>query len=106
MTQPLGTIIVTGGSRGIGAAICRLARREGYPVAVNYQAQEATANAVVEEIRQAGGRAAAIQADVGKEEDVLRLFAQAEEQLGPLAALVNNAAMTGGFARVEAVDAT
>src|SRR5262250_911156 len=105
MTQTPGTLIVTGGGRGIGAAICRMAGREGYAVAVNYQAQEAAANAVVGEIRQSGGRAAAIRADVGKEADVLRLFEQAEGQLGPLVALVNNAAMTGGFARVESVDA-
>ena len=106
MTQTPGTLIVTGGSRGIGAAICRLAAREGYAVAVNFHSQETAANAVVQEIRQAGGRVTAIRADIGKEADVLRLFKQAEEQLGALGALVNNAAITGGFARVEAVDAT
>ncbi len=105
MTQTLGTLIVTGGSRGIGAAICRLGAREGYAVAVNFHAHEAAANAVVEEIRRAGGRTAAIRADIGKEADVVRLFEQAEKQLGPLDALVNNAAITGGFARVEAVEA-
>lgn len=105
MRQALGTLIVTGGSRGIGAAICRLAAREGYAVVVNYHSQEAAANAVAEEIRQMGGRAASIRADIGKEVDVIRLFKQAEEHLGPLSGLVNNAAITGGFARVEAVDA-
>lgn len=105
MPQALGTLIVTGGGRGIGAAICRLAAREGYAVAVNYHSQEAAANTVVQEIRQAGGQAAAIRADIGKEADVVRLFEQAGEVLGPLAALVNNAAITGGFARVETVDA-
>ena len=104
MTQTPGTLIVTGGGRGIGAAICRMAAREGYAVAVNYQSQEAAANAVVREIRQAGGQAAAIRADVGKEADVVGLFVQAEEQLGPLGALVNNAAITGGFGRVDSVD--
>ena len=76
MPQIPGTLIVTGGGRGIGAAICRLAAREGYAVAVNYQAQETPAKAVVEEIRQAGGRAAALRVDVAKEADVLRLFEQ------------------------------
>jgi len=105
MNQTLGTLIVTGGSRGIGAAVCRLAAREGYAVAVNYHSQETAANAVVKEIRQAGGRVSALRADVSNEADVMRLFEQAEEQLGPLAALVNNAAITGGFARVDSVEA-
>lgn len=100
-----GTLIVTGGSRGIGAAICRLAAKEEYSVAVNYHSQEAAAIVVVNEIRRAGGRATAICADVSKEAEVLRLFQSAEEQLGPLTALVNNAAITGGFARVDSVDA-
>src|SRR5215472_1729575 len=103
MTQTPGTLIVTGGSRGIGAAVCRLAAREGYAVAVNFHSQETAANAVVQEIRQAGGRVTAIRADIGKEADVLRLFEQAEEQLGALGALVNNAAITGGFARCDAL---
>lgn len=105
MPQSLGTLIVTGGSRGIGAAICRLAAKEGYGVAVNYHSHQAAANAVVQEIRQSGGHAAAVHADVGKEAEVLSLFQSAEEQLGPLSALVNNAAITGGFARVDSVDA-
>jgi NAD(P)-dependent dehydrogenase (short-subunit alcohol dehydrogenase family) len=105
MPQSLGTLIVTGGSRGIGAAICRLAAKEGYAVAVNFQSHETAARAVVQEIRQSGGHALAIRADISKEPDVLMLFQSAEEQLGPLAALVNNAAITGGFARVDSVDA-
>jgi NAD(P)-dependent dehydrogenase (short-subunit alcohol dehydrogenase family) len=103
MAEPRGTLIVTGGSRGIGAAICRLASKEGYAVAVNYQSREDAALKLVEEIRQAGGRAAAIRSDVGREADIVALFASAQAQLGPLAALVNNAAITGGFSRVDAV---
>jgi len=105
MSESLGTLIVTGGSRGIGAAICRFGANEGYSIAVNYHSQEVAASGLVEEIRQSGGHAAAIRADIGRETDVVRLFQQAEEQLGPLAALVNNAAITGGFSRVESVDA-
>ena len=97
MAQRLGTLLVTGGSRGIGAAICRLAAKEGYAVAVNYHSHEEAASKLVAEIRQTGGRAAAIQADIGREADIVQLFQNAEQLLGPLVALVNNAAITGGF---------
>jgi len=96
---------VTGGSRGIGAAISRLGARQGYAVAVNYHSHEHAAQALVKEIKQSGGFAAAIQADIGRERDILNLFKNAEEELGPVSALVNNAAITGGFGRVESVDA-
>ena len=105
MSNTLGTLLVTGGSRGIGAAICRLGATQGYAVAVNYHVHQPAAQALVDEIQQSGGRAAAIQGDIGREADILTLFERAEEQLGPLSALVNNAAITGGFARVESVDA-
>jgi NAD(P)-dependent dehydrogenase (short-subunit alcohol dehydrogenase family) len=105
-SQPqLGALIVTGASRGIGAAIATLAAARGYSVAVNFATGEAEARAVVEQIVSVGGRACAIQADVSREEDVLRLFETAERELGPIKGLVNNAAITGGFARVEAVSA-
>jgi NAD(P)-dependent dehydrogenase (short-subunit alcohol dehydrogenase family) len=105
MNPAFDTLIVTGGSRGIGAAVCRLAARKGYRVAVNFHANEQAANTLVKEIEQTGGRAAAIRADIGKEADILELFQKAEKTLGPIAALVNNAAITGGFARVESVKA-
>ena len=95
--------IVTGASRGIGAAIAKLLGANGYGVAVNYARDEAAAQSVVEHITGAGSRAVAIQADVSREADVLRLFESAERELGPIGALVNNAAITGGFARVEDV---
>jgi NAD(P)-dependent dehydrogenase (short-subunit alcohol dehydrogenase family) len=105
-SQPqLGALIVTGASRGIGAAIATLAAARGYSVAVNFATGETEARAVVEQIVSVGGRACAIQADVSREEDVLRLFETAERELGPIKGLVNNAAITGGFARVEAVSA-
>ena len=103
MSDSLGTLIVTGGSRGIGAAVSRLAATRGYAVAINYLSEADSANKLVQEISQSGGRAAAIQADMGKEPDILDLFKYAEKMLGPLTALVNNAAITGGFARVDSI---
>src|SRR5690606_13709377 len=86
-----GTLVVTGASRGIGAATARLAAARGWAVAVNYRSDGAAADALVSAIRAEGGSAVAIQADVAAEADVLRLFAAAEAELGPLRGLVNNA---------------
>jgi NAD(P)-dependent dehydrogenase (short-subunit alcohol dehydrogenase family) len=99
----LGTVIVTGASRGIGAAIATLAGARGFSVAVNFATGRSEAQAVAEQIVSAGGRARAIHADIAREEDVVRLFETAEPELGPIKALVNNAAITGGFARVDSV---
>jgi NAD(P)-dependent dehydrogenase (short-subunit alcohol dehydrogenase family) len=93
--------VVTGGSRGIGAAIAKLLGANGYSIAVNYAKDEAAAQGVVDHLVASGSRAVAIQGDVSIESDVLRLFESAERELGPIGALVNNAAITGGFARVE-----
>lgn len=98
-------VIVTGASRGIGAAVARLLGTHGYPVAVNFARDEAAAEAVVRQIRAGGGQAVAVQGDVGHEAEIVRLFETAERELGPLGGLVNNAAVTGGFARVEDVSA-
>jgi NAD(P)-dependent dehydrogenase (short-subunit alcohol dehydrogenase family) len=95
-----GIVIVTGGSRGIGAAICRKLAADGYAVAVNYATQPAAAAAVVADIIAAGGRAHAIPADVSIEADVQSLFAQSQA-LGPLAGLVNNAGIVGASTRLE-----
>jgi NAD(P)-dependent dehydrogenase (short-subunit alcohol dehydrogenase family) len=93
--------IVTGASRGIGAAIAKLLGVNGYSVAVNYARDQAAAQSVVDHLTGAGLRAVSIQADVSREADVLRLFETAGRELGPIRALVNNAAITGGFSRVE-----
>lgn len=101
--EELGTLIVTGASRGIGAAVATLAGQCGYVVAVNFSTGEADAKKVVHEIVAGGGRAVAIHADVTNEEQIVRMFQTAEREFGPIKALVNNAGITGGFARVEEV---
>jgi NAD(P)-dependent dehydrogenase (short-subunit alcohol dehydrogenase family) len=84
-------LVVTGSSRGIGAATALLGARHGYAVCVNYRENEAAATNVVETIRRAGGEAIAVRADVASESAVLELFETVDRELGPLAALVNNA---------------
>jgi NAD(P)-dependent dehydrogenase (short-subunit alcohol dehydrogenase family) len=94
-------LLVTGASRGIGAATALLAARKGYAVAVNYTANAAAAEAVAREIREGGGRAITVQADVADEGQVLAMFAQVDAQLGRLTALVNNAGVVDATARLE-----
>ncbi|HEX3703230.1 MAG TPA: SDR family oxidoreductase [Vicinamibacterales bacterium] len=98
-------LLVTGASRGIGAATARLAGARGYAVCVNYRANRTAADAVVADIAQPGGRAIAVAADVSSEPDVLRLFDTVDRELGPLNALVNNAGVLAKQARVEEMDA-
>ena len=97
-------VIVTGGSRGIGAATARLLGREKACVAVNYRAARDQADAVVRDIKASGGDALAVQADVGNEDDIVRLFAETDRAFGSLTGLVNNAGTIGGQKRrVEAI---
>lgn len=102
-------ILVTAGSRGIGAAICRRARLDGYRIAVNYNQSPAEAEKVVADIRQAGGEARAYRADVTHEEDVIAMFAAIDRDFGSVTALVNNAgggSIVLGKPGVKIVDAT
>jgi NAD(P)-dependent dehydrogenase (short-subunit alcohol dehydrogenase family) len=101
----MSTILVTGASGGIGAEVARLASARGEPVAVHYLRNKETAEALVTEIVSAGGRALAIQADLGHEQDVVRLFDTAARELGPITGLVNSAGVVGGLTRVENVTA-
>jgi NAD(P)-dependent dehydrogenase (short-subunit alcohol dehydrogenase family) len=97
-------VIVTGGSRGIGAATARLLGREKASVIVNYRKARVEADAVVSDIKASGSEAIAVQGDVGNEDDVLRLFAETDKRFGPLTGLVNNAGITGGTKRrIEAL---
>lgn len=94
-------LLVTGGSRGIGAATCKLAARHGWAVAVNYTANSLAADTVVRDIRAQGGRAMAVQADVANEAQVLRMFEQVEAKMGHLTGLVNNAGVVDVTAKVQ-----
>jgi len=94
-----GVLLVTGGSRGIGAAVATLAAQRGFDVAVNYREDERAASAIVEAVRSNGVRGLALKGDVAVEADVVRMF-EAVDTFGPLKALVNNAGVTGGFSRV------
>lgn len=100
MNATKGWVLVTGGSRGIGAATCRLAAKSGYAVIVNYLRDKEAAEGVVHEIEQAGGTALAVQADVSKCEDVLRLF-HSVDAAGRMVGLVNNAGITGRGSRLD-----
>ncbi len=95
--------LVTGGSRGIGAATALQAAQQGYAVVVNYTAQSAAADEVVRRIRAGGGQALAVQADVSRAEDVAALFARIDTAYGRLDALVNNAGVVDAPSRVDAM---
>ncbi len=100
-----GILVVSGASRGIGAATARAAAARGYKVCVNYLASPERAEAVVGEIRSRGGTALAVKADVAREADVVRLFETVDAELGTVTALVNNAGIVGGPA-VRVADVT
>lgn len=94
-------MLITGGSRGIGAAVAMLAAARGYWCAVNYASNSAAADEVVEQIKQAGGQAFAVKGDVGVEADVLQMFAAVDAQWGRPDVLINNAGVLDQQARVE-----
>jgi NAD(P)-dependent dehydrogenase (short-subunit alcohol dehydrogenase family) len=101
--QPI--ILITGGSRGIGAATALLAAQNGYAVAVNYAANSLAADEVVRQIRVSGGTAITVQADVGIEADILAMFDKVDAKLGRITALVNNAGVVDVPSRVDAMSA-
>ncbi len=99
MNAPI--MLITGGSRGIGAATALAAAQAGYAVAVNYQSNSLAADEVVRSIRESGGQAIALQADVSREDEVMAMFARIDAKWGPLAALVNNAGVVDVSSRVD-----
>lgn len=98
-------LVITGASRGIGAATARLAAERGHDVCVNFRADKTAADAVVAEVRMFGRSAIAVQADVASEPDVVRLFETVDTTLGPVGALVINAGILERQSRVEHIDA-
>lgn len=105
MTAAARTVLVTGGSRGIGAATARLAAAAGWRVAVNYVADAGAAERLVAEIAASGGDAFAVRGDVGEERDVVAMFAAVDARFGRLDGLVNNAGVVAPKSRVDAMDA-
>ncbi|WP_214476954.1 SDR family oxidoreductase [Mesorhizobium sp. dw_380] len=101
MSEAQKVLLVTGGSRGIGAAICRLGSKAGYRVAVNYATNRNAADALVAEIRAAGGEAFPIKGNVGVESDVVAMFGAVDRAYGRLDAFVNNAGIVDLKARVD-----
>ena len=97
-------LVITGGSRGIGAATALLAADRGYTVCINYQKNQMAAEAVIGKIKEKGGNAIAVAADVSLESDVKNLFKVVDEKLGPITALVNNAGILEKQIRVEDID--
>ena len=104
MTAAHRILLITGASRGIGAATARLAATRGYDVAVNYRRDEAAANDVVKAVKAFGNEAMAIQGDMAREEDVARVFAAVDDKLGPLTHFVYNCGITGAEGRLDEVD--
>lgn len=98
-------IVITGASRGIGAATAHLSAERGYAVCVNYLNDRGAAEKITSDITQRGGSAIALQADVSIEQDVIRLFKGVDESLGPVTALVNNVGIVERQTRVEHMDA-
>ncbi|MFD1217535.1 SDR family oxidoreductase [Microbulbifer celer] len=98
-------VLITGGSRGIGAATAKLLASRGYDICISYRERTSAADSVLESIRSHGVKAIAVQADISHESDVVNLFRNVDEQLGPLTALVNNAGMLLQQTRVEQMTA-
>ncbi|CCN19315.1 SDR family oxidoreductase [Bordetella bronchiseptica] len=103
--SPNKVMIVTGAARGIGAAVALMAARRGYAVCVNYRSRGDAAEQVVQAIRDEGGRALAVAADVADEAQVVRMFETVDRELGRIDALVNNAGILEAQMRVEEMDA-
>jgi NAD(P)-dependent dehydrogenase (short-subunit alcohol dehydrogenase family) len=104
MTDTRPVLLVTGGSRGIGAATCIMAAKRGYDVAVNYQSDAEAAAKTAASCEAAGARAIALQGDMASATDIIRVFAEAKSALGPLTHVVNNAGITGKSSTLAEAD--
>jgi NAD(P)-dependent dehydrogenase (short-subunit alcohol dehydrogenase family) len=94
-------LLITGGSRGIGAATALLAARQGYKIAINYLSDHQAAERTCAQVRELGAQAITVQADVSNEDEIIRLFARVDAELGPVTALVNNAGTVAQSSRLE-----
>jgi NAD(P)-dependent dehydrogenase (short-subunit alcohol dehydrogenase family) len=103
--MPRPVLLIAGGSRGIGAATARLAAEQGYDVAVNYNTNANAAASVVASVKNAGGKAVAIQGHMGLEEDIERVFDTAASELGPLTHFVHSSGIIGKFSRLDELEA-
>ncbi len=103
--MPRPVLLIAGGSRGIGASTARLAGQRGYDVAVNYNTNSNAAAAVVNEVKACGGKAVALQGDMGQEADIERVFDQAAETFGPITHFVHSSGIIGPSSRLDEVDA-
>ncbi len=98
-------VLITGGSRGIGAAVAQLAAGRGYDVAITYRSEREAAEQILEQCRAAGAAAVACRGDVAVEDDVIRMFDEAEAAMGPISHVVNNAGITGKSGKLEQASA-
>uniref|UniRef100_UPI000F0213C1 SDR family NAD(P)-dependent oxidoreductase n=1 Tax=Pseudomonas viridiflava TaxID=33069 RepID=UPI000F0213C1 len=94
-------LIITGGSRGIGAATANLAATQGYRICINYLSDHAAAERTCAQVRAQGAQAITVQADVSNEDEIIRLFARVDAELGRVTHLVNNAGTLAQVCRVE-----
>lgn len=103
--MPRPVLLVAGGSRGIGASTARLASARGYDVAVNYKSNAKAAEGVVDAVKAAGGKAAALAGDMAVEADIARVFAEAADALGPVTHFVHSSGIIGPYSRLDEADA-
>ena len=94
-------IVITGASRGIGAATALLAARQGYRICINYHTNDQAAENILDQVRAQGAEAITVRADTSVEDEIIQLFQRVDEELGPVTALVNNAGTIGQQSRVE-----
>ena len=103
--MPRPVLLIAGGSRGIGASTAKLAAARGYDVAINYMSRADAAEEVAAAVKKAGGRAVTLQGDMTKEEDILRVFDQATQVLGPITHFVHSSGIGGKNSRLDAASA-
>lgn len=100
----MAVMLVTGGSRGLGGDIARLAAERGWAIAINYVSDSVAADTVLNNVEKAGVKGVAVRADISEPDEVVRLFDSVESSLGPIVGLVNNAGISTGVGKIETLD--